>query len=561
MFAAFASALASIALASAPSAPNAGPGLFLPVPTEPMPLAGPAAEPTVLRARRIEADLGAMDLVDAGPRSAVRLNLFADADLTAVVDRVEARGPLSYTWTGRVASGGHFVLSVEDDSVMGAAWLDDGRTFEVRSDAAGRLWSTELRTHAFEPCATDAEHCVHARPEPTHERGGGCADSGETIDVLVAYTPAARNAAGGTNAIRAMAASAVASTNTAYENSQIGVRLRLMHTAEVGYQEGENFSTDLSRLRNATDGYMDEVHQLRQTYKADMVSLINDNTGACGVAYLMTNLSTGFASSAFSVTRHSCAVGNLTFAHELGHNMGSAHDRDNAGNALFSYSYGHRWNGTNGTLHRSVMAYSPGVRRPHFSNPNVSYGGVATGLPEGHPQAADNARSINQAAWTVANFRLSLDATAPELVMHPQSVQIGAGENAAFIAGAVGSEPLSYRWQFNGQDLADDGRISGSGASTLVVQNAGVADQGFYRVVVSNACGSVTSQQAELVLTSSGCPADVAVPFGVVDFFDLSAFLFWFNNRDPAADVAEPFGVFNFFDVSAYLRSFAEGCP
>jgi hypothetical protein len=57
------------------------------------------------------------------------------------------------------------------------------------------------------------------------------------------------------------------------------------------------------------------------------------------------------------------------------------------------------------------------------------------------------------------------------------------------------------------------------------------------------------------------CPADLASPFGTLDFFDLAAFITLYNNSDPAADLAAPFGVFNFFDVAAYLDLFNAGCP
>jgi hypothetical protein len=59
-----------------------------------------------------------------------------------------------------------------------------------------------------------------------------------------------------------------------------------------------------------------------------------------------------------------------------------------------------------------------------------------------------------------------------------------------------------------------------------------------------------------------GCSAaDLAEPFGVLNFFDLSTYLGLFNTSDPAADLAAPFGTLNFFDLSAYLGLFNQGCP
>jgi hypothetical protein len=57
------------------------------------------------------------------------------------------------------------------------------------------------------------------------------------------------------------------------------------------------------------------------------------------------------------------------------------------------------------------------------------------------------------------------------------------------------------------------------------------------------------------------CRADLADPSGVLNFFDLAAFIALFNAGDPAADFAAPFGSLNFFDVAEYVAQFNAGCP
>jgi hypothetical protein len=47
---------------------------------------------------------------------------------------------------------------------------------------------------------------------------------------------------------------------------------------------------------------------------------------------------------------------------------------------------------------------------------------------------------------------------------------------------------------------------------------------------------------------------------GVLDFFDVSAFINAYNAADPAADLNGD-GVFNFFDVSIFVNAFSAGCP
>ncbi len=55
------------------------------------------------------------------------------------------------------------------------------------------------------------------------------------------------------------------------------------------------------------------------------------------------------------------------------------------------------------------------------------------------------------------------------------------------------------------------------------------------------------------------CLADLTGD-GILDFFDVSAFLSAYNAQDPAADFTGD-GSFDFFDVSAFLNAFNEGCP
>ena len=55
------------------------------------------------------------------------------------------------------------------------------------------------------------------------------------------------------------------------------------------------------------------------------------------------------------------------------------------------------------------------------------------------------------------------------------------------------------------------------------------------------------------------CIADLTGD-GVLNFFDVSAFLSAFSAGDSAADFDDN-GVFNFFDVSAFLSAFSAGCP
>ena len=55
------------------------------------------------------------------------------------------------------------------------------------------------------------------------------------------------------------------------------------------------------------------------------------------------------------------------------------------------------------------------------------------------------------------------------------------------------------------------------------------------------------------------CPGDLNGD-GMLNFFDVSAFLTAYNAMDPTADFNND-GMFNFFDVSAFLQAYNMGCP
>jgi hypothetical protein len=97
---------------------------------------------------------------------------------------------------------------------------------------------------------------------------------------------------------------------------------------------------------------------------------------------------------------------DLTYVHEVGHNLGCAHDRANAGaSGRYPYSYGYQ---EPTEKFHTIMSYScPGgcPEIEYFSNPADSYNGDPTGIADPDPNSADNARTINQTRVEMAGFR------------------------------------------------------------------------------------------------------------------------------------------------------------
>ena len=85
-------------------------------------------------------------------------------------------------------------------------------------------------------------------------------------------------------------------------------------------------------------------------------------------------------------------------------------------------------------------------------------------------------------------------ASPPKLTNSPASQIVVVGSNPTFTAGASGSAPLSYQWQFSGTNIFS--------ATNTILQlgNAQTNQSGVYAVVVSNAAGSASSQPAQLLV-------------------------------------------------------------
>jgi hypothetical protein len=80
------------------------------------------------------------------------------------------------------------------------------------------------------------------------------------------------------------------------------------------------------------------------------------------------------------------------------------------------------------------------------------------------------------------------------------------GSPAILDAKASGFGPLTYQWRKDGVPLFDGGPISGSQTATLTIDPVAFSDAGSYDVVVTDSCGSVTSNTATLSVEFDDVP-------------------------------------------------------
>jgi hypothetical protein len=384
--------------------------------------------------------------------SRIKLDFFPDVSLMVNLNQVETLKNNTLVWYGQVEGTlyGNATFVLSENALTGSVTRGDGKIYELRTAEDGTQWSLEIDQSQLpgerDPVAMPKNPSdAAALPEPDALAYG---DDGSTIDVMVLYTPAARQAVGTTSSMQQMVQLAVALTNQGYANSGVIQRIRLVETREINYVEGANITTDLQRLASANDGFLDNALTLRDTLGADLVSLwVHTPESTCGIGYQMTN--TSFSPSAlsvvgFSVVEQACATANYTFSHEMGHNMGAAHARDdltsNGQPPVGAYSYSFGYKQTSGiNKFRTIMAYDAGCSCPridYWSNPNVAFNGLPTGIDSNSTQAAANYLTLNNTRTIVANFRASggstttTDSTGPQLTItshtNGQTVSSGA---------------------------------------------------------------------------------------------------------------------------------------
>jgi Calx-beta domain/Metallo-peptidase family M12B Reprolysin-like len=443
--------------------------------------------------------------------SRLRLNLFPDLDAVLHVERTDFLADGRFVARGVVeGEPDSLVLISADGDVMAATISIPGReAIKVRYLGEGLHEVVQLDSTQFRPCnplvpdlSTTPGAVKSKDSAPTTPRASGAKAAKTVLDIMVVYTGAARAGAGGDAGIRSLINLAVAEANDTYVRSLIDAELNLVYAGEAAYTESGDANTDLTRLQNPSDGQLDAVHALRNQYGADIVCLFTEAMNYyAGLGYVMNPPRTAFADYAFSVVRRMYANGQYVFAHEVGHNLGCQHDRNNANTTgSYAYSYGNRFT-ANGTTYRTVMAYAPGVPIPYFSNPSVAYQGVATGVPAGQATAADNAQTINLTAPVAAGFRGQ--GTVVQFESAAVSVSEGVGNATVNVVRSGDVSRSSTVWYAVANGTAVSGSDFTAVATTQLTFNAGETNKSITIPILDDA----VVESPETIRINLGQPA------------------------------------------------------
>jgi len=330
------------------------------------------------------------------------------------------------------AARGFAVLGLVDGGVVGSVRTPDGSHYRLSLAADGSHYLEELDPNAASGCALAGPDASH-RIQPPSVVGAQsvlteaavialCKPPSSThrIDLMVLYHPSFVGPAETT--VRNSIVAKVNEANTVFQNSDVSIVYNLIHMGPVT-QDPELVQSSpqvVSTARHLGRDSSAEVDELRDDYGADMVAVLlpANPDNPCGAAVLphIPNSSEvqqswggAFIDDAFMAYEYQCGDADFTFAHELGHNFGMQHGRDDPFHSqtpVVGWAYGHLfggWGGPGATL----MACEPlGIRGGqcnrvlYFSHPEK----FLEGGQLGEYTTAANGGSFNAC---VANIRAS----------------------------------------------------------------------------------------------------------------------------------------------------------
>jgi hypothetical protein len=457
----FAALLAAVACASASAAP-----LFKPVAA---PKAG-TVPAMMVSALPVQVDREAVEGTGVG--NLLEAALPNGHRVSILLERLETHENGDLTWIGRVVDPRREDLRAIGTIGKTGSWAEietaDGAWGVVPSQAGHDwLFNKTLAQELLPLPQRENDGLIPPRTEPRLAAKATCGpvtsmpSPQATIDLMAVITPDFVSTHGGIAGADTRLNNLVANMNAYNAASNVAITYRRVATLQASYQAastaGDSDSTALSAITNGTGSFAN-VAGIRSFFGADMVAMFRGPKNAqgnsiSGLAWIngdgIGGMDASDANFMYSVSGDWTFPGATLPAHELGHNLGQAHDRPNAGGgANTPYSYGHFICGTGadatcgqagfnntGTGFGTIMAYHrPTVAK--FASPSLTCQGTQAGAiaaPCGVDGQQDTVRAINCVRQPVAAFRTSGLANCTNLATDsdndgiPDCLEAGSG--------------------------------------------------------------------------------------------------------------------------------------
>ncbi|VVB61970.1 Metallo-peptidase family M12B Reprolysin-like protein [uncultured archaeon] len=390
--------------------------------------------PETIRWRQATICQEIIDSITINKNDLLELNLFDDEIFTAIINNIDMNVLGTKTISGSIIDEfyGTFIITITEKNCLITISIPEKNRLYITqfNKQNNQYYLIELDLELYQGLA-DGEALIP--PDDAETLNGITVNTNmmTSIDVMIVYTTAAKNWAVSYGGINNIISQTMTNNQATLQNSATNVEMNLVHAMEVSYVESGSAYTDLNRLTDPTDGYMDDVQVYRNQYGADIVQLFEVIEDVGGIGWLL-NIPSGSPEYAFSIARIQQAyTTSYTSIHEMGHNMGCHHHKQQnmqPGPGLFSYSAGWRWIGTGQIYYCTVMTYNQGtyfpdgqnaIRVPYFSNPSIYYGGYSTG----DAADGDNARTIRETKDVIATYHTA--PTQPLLYYTPKSHDFG----------------------------------------------------------------------------------------------------------------------------------------
>jgi hypothetical protein len=224
----------------------------------------------------------------------LKLTLFDNRECEAIIKKVtqNVNGTVFLTADVEGYDNAYVTLSTTQNSSLGTISIPEtGEEYSIQSGTDGQthfLLEVDKEAIINLPCGVEPSFPsgVDSVMKSADAELLGAPLDPVNIDVMIVYTPAARQAAGGTKAkIDNVIAESINQSQIVLNNSNTFLTITLVHSAEVTYTESTDMGTDLDRLTYNDDSYMDDVHALRTQFGADLVCLFVYDDDEGGLAW------------------------------------------------------------------------------------------------------------------------------------------------------------------------------------------------------------------------------------------------------------------------------------
>ena len=412
----------------------------------------------------------------------------------AELDEIRTQSLGGLVWAGRLQGGGlesRVLITETNGDAFGRISTPDGVWQVVSFDGRQQIVRVPSLSSRYRendtvlPSANDILHDSLTPEEAVEIAEAVPVGSNGTIDIAVYYSQSF-------SALWGMASSGrvqhlVAVLDQALIDSDTGLRARLVFNGAITLtDDNADQAQTLANISGIADPQeaptitqdLSAQRAVRTTHGADLVNIVQRTQpghGGCGIANLLGALDAGadagdinanWANRGYSVVgdwygTNDGFCSDITFAHEIGHNMGMAHNVENSGvgTGVRNYANGHRVDcefitimayptGSNGT--NAATECPQGASRtfgneqeaPYFSNPELTLcpNGAACGIAVpvsdisrpamDNQDPAYNARAAREESRDVASFQAEVPRMVSSVLPITRSVQNGTAATA-----------------------------------------------------------------------------------------------------------------------------------